>query len=515
MCRRTVRSADRRETLEIPTPQPPSSSVLPIPSHCLRNHYPTVMDAGDDDFDGLFNFQWASQSSSQIGSRRLDCPRSDGVDESPVPVSDASSTRTTQTPRAISPQQQSHQEKLTFVREAEWDAERTYDEKPPICIRYTIEWKVTLNGKAVSKDTEPEVVLAPDCFWRLILQPKLERVVRRKFPTYRRVRSEDTEVTVSVTERSKRPLITRFEEDKIVWDKVEKRLLDWGQYFQKGKELRLNLSFNHVEAQSRSSSSSTKKGDKRGRKSASSRMLAERDRQLDAEEEESGQPALWPQVYAFMGCPGPACDRGPHCWIDPDGKKHYPMRAPHLRSLIEHVARFGMLQSHDDVPQRIRDQLYSEEQQRKDRKVKEATTSPPGLPPINITNVLPGHPQQMSLSSEQWTGIPSVQPSNAASGQQLEISGFRDDALCEYTVWQQSQVRDSVFKAEFGKCFDAAMKKGLSLEQIYEEQDVGLFVQEGAREGIASRFCRRQDILSWTSLNKRPRPEIGDQVEEI
>lgn len=59
------------------------------------------------------------------------------------------------------------------------------------------------------------------------------------------------------------------------------------------------------------------------------------------------------------------------------------------------------------------------------------------------------------------------------------------------------------------------MKKGLSLEQIYEEQDVGLFVQEGAREGIASRFCRRQDISSWTSLNKRPRLEIEDQVEEI
>lgn len=85
------------------------------------------------------------------------------------------------------------------MQEAEWDAERTYDEDPPICIRYTIAWKVTLNGKAVSKDIEPDVVLAPGCFWRLILQAKLERVVRRKFPTYRRVRSEDTEVVVSVT----------------------------------------------------------------------------------------------------------------------------------------------------------------------------------------------------------------------------------------------------------------------------------------------------------------------------
>ena len=74
--------------------------------------------------------------------------------------------------------------------------------------------------------------------------------------------------------------------------------------------------------------------------------------------------------------------------------------------------------------------------------------------------------------------------------------------LCEYTVWQQSQVRDPVFKVEFGKCCDAALRKGLSLEQIYKKQDAELYIREGAREGIASRFCRRQDIIFWNSLNK-------------
>lgn len=416
-----------------------------------QSHQPLLaaMDA-DNDLDGLFDFQWASQRSSQIASHRLDSATSDGGDETRLLESDAPSTRTPQTSQAISPGRQSQPEKLTFVQEAEWDKEKAYDEHPPTCIRYSIEWKVTLNGKAVLKDTEPDVVVSPDCFWRLVLRAKLERVLCRKFPSTRRVRFEDTEVIVSVSERSKRPLTTRFEEDKIVWDKVEKRLLDWGQYFQKGKELRMNLSFNHVEAQSRSSSWSTKRGDKRGRTSASSRMLAERDRQLDAEEEELGQPALWPQVYVYMRCPGPACDRGPHCWIDPDGKKHYPMRAPHLRCLIEHVARHGMLHSHDDVPQDIRDRLYTEEQQRKDRMVKETATPPAGVPPINITNVLPGHSQQMSLPGEQWGPAPSLPASSTASVQNLEVHGFRDDALREYTAWQQSQVRDPVFKAEFG-----------------------------------------------------------------
>ena len=140
------------------------------------------MDAGGVDLDGLFNFQWPSQGPAQIASQRLDAATSDRSDKPTLPESNAPSTRTTYTPRAISLREQSHQEKLTFVQEAEWDAERTSDEDPPNCIRYTIEWKVTLNDKAVSKDTEPDVVLAPGCFWRLILQAKLERVPSRKFP---------------------------------------------------------------------------------------------------------------------------------------------------------------------------------------------------------------------------------------------------------------------------------------------------------------------------------------------
>lgn len=91
-----------------------------------------------------------------------------------------------------------------------------------------------------------------------------------------------------------------------------------------------------------------------------------------------------------MRCPGP-CDRGPHCWIDPDGKKHYRMRAPHFRSLIEYVTKGGILETHDDLPSEVRNQLYAEDQQRQDRKAKDIVSSPMGIPPINITNVLPGN----------------------------------------------------------------------------------------------------------------------------
>jgi hypothetical protein len=52
-------------------------------------------------------------------------------------------------------------DKLQLLYIDEWDDENTYDEVPLSCIHYSIEWKVTLNGKLISKDTEQNLVLAP------------------------------------------------------------------------------------------------------------------------------------------------------------------------------------------------------------------------------------------------------------------------------------------------------------------------------------------------------------------
>ncbi|KAL6251957.1 hypothetical protein RBB50_002167 [Rhinocladiella similis] len=51
--------------------------------------------------------------------------------------------------------------------------------------------------------------------------------------------------------------------------------------------------------------------------------------------------------------------------------------------------------------------------------------------------------------------------STPANAQQLGISGFRDDALREYTEGQQSKVRDLLLEAEFTKAHDATPERWL------------------------------------------------------
>jgi hypothetical protein len=73
------------------------------------------------------------------------------------------------------------------------------------------------------------------------------------------------------------------------------------------------------------------------------------------------------------------------------GKTHYQLKTYYLKRLVTHVEKGGVLESHKDVPEGIRGDLYMEEQQKLEKDKRKGgyslgTGAP--YPPINI-NVLP------------------------------------------------------------------------------------------------------------------------------
>ena len=175
-----------------------------------------------------------------------------------------------------------------------------------------IEWKVTVNKRVISRDTEEDVALTPSAFWPVTLRRKLEKLLEGKTARKGRVRPDDTSIVVSVNDRSQRDLTKRYDNLDIDWTTVENQLLRWGELSSRGKKLRLSITFNYIE-DDRFSRTTSGRVEKRGKTSVTKRMLNERDAQLDAEENVTGQQSIWRGVYNLMRCPSPSCHLGPHC----------------------------------------------------------------------------------------------------------------------------------------------------------------------------------------------------------
>src|SRR6266536_1520762 len=99
------------------------------------------------------------------------------------------------------------------------------------------------------------------------------------------------------------------------------------------------------------------------------------------------------------------------------------------------------LETHDDIPANIREELYAEEQKSLERYQK-ASGSAATPPAIHITNVLPPPSGPTShLVSLAGTLVPDM-PSRHTPTDCLNIPGFRDDTVKEYCAWQESQVKE-------------------------------------------------------------------------
>ena len=158
-------------------------------------------------------------------------------------------------------------------------------------------------------------------------------------------------------------------------------------------------------------------------------MLAKRDEQLGAEEAASGEPSIWASVYRTFRCPGHPCQLGPYCWIRPDNRKHYKLLGPDVETLAEYKQKGYDLESHEHVPEDIRQKLYDKEKESLEGH-KRATTSVANLPiPITIT-VLPAP-----------AGSPAPDmPAKSTPIERLDIPGPLEGQVKDYSAWQQSRV---------------------------------------------------------------------------
>ena len=102
---------------------------------------------------------------------------------------------------------------------------------------------------------------------------------------------------------------------------------------------------------------------------------------------------------------------------------HYKLGIHHLRSLIRHVQQGGILQTHDDMPENIREQLIICR-----RAAALGTLAnfffPIGIPSVYVINILPGQSPQGSTT---YSAAPTPAPADEVSSRppdRLDIPGL-------------------------------------------------------------------------------------------
>lgn len=139
------------------------------------------------------------------------------------------------------------------------------------------------------------------------------------------------------------------------------------------------------------------------------------------------------------------------------------------------------------MPDVLRQQIYAEEEQRIRKKRVDSAAAPSERHPIQITNVLPVHPQTESVIAQK------------PAAKRLDIPGLHDVNVQDYCNWLQARVQDESQKAEYQEAADFLRRKAFDLDLLYENQDPSFLVEQGEVEvAIARRFVK--DIPLWAEL---------------
>ncbi|QPC62913.1 hypothetical protein HYE67_005144 [Fusarium culmorum] len=167
--------------------------------------------------------------------------------------------------------------------------------------------------------------------------------------------------------------------------------------------------------------------------------------------------------------------------------------------MVEFAEQGNELRTHRDVPPYLLDMIYEKERLDVERRAKRKAASSESDRPIKIVNVLPSpysHPAAEGCTSPSSNfGIISPPSVSVVDLTDLVIPKPIDRAVDDYTEWLCDQVGDDNWKAGFRSAGSITKADCLDLRHVYQDRDIGYYVNQGVKAGIARSFV--QDIKTW------------------
>ena len=170
-----------------------------------------------------------------------------------------------------------------------------------------------------------------------------------------------------------------------------------------------------------------------------------------------------------------------------------------MTKLVRYAKEGNELTRHEDIPESISELIYAKEEQTLERRRKrKGSFSGGGGSPIKIVNVIPSNYHQSGRESSVTSDGEQLPVESRQRRADLTLPEPRDEANGKYTRWQCGRVRSVDWKKGFQTAYTVVMKACFDLRQVYEEQDMAFFVENGVPKDIARSFI--DDIPIWVQL---------------
>jgi hypothetical protein len=322
----------------------------------------------------------------------------------------------------------------------------------------------------LTEDTIEDVNIAPSAHWNETLKSELATLVKENVPELQ-YQPDETTTTVSNSKRGVPPYTRRFPKLIIEWSDVENKLRSWSSL---DDSLKVVISFIYKENQSTS-----KKG-KAGR-GATKKYHAALD-SLITQQEASGSRAVWENLYQLIECMSAACkNRGFSCWRYKD--KHHKLDSDIMDRLVDRAEQGYRMDIHNDVPDDIRELIYTREDEEEARKKRKRKSS--DQLPVNIRVFCHGHRDDSSADYGE-------------SQKDLHFPLSDDEAPIVYSDWLRAKVANEDWQMATSLAAKITVDKGYDLRWLYANQEAGkdMLIKSGVLEGVPARFVSW--VRKWT-----------------
>lgn len=146
----------------------------------------------------------------------------------------------------------------------------------------------------------------------------------------------------------------------------------------------------------------------------------------------------------------------------------------------------GKLDSHADIPDDLRKDLYAEAERAISRKRTLRAISPAGPVPVTINNHFPESSTTGGSTSTATASAMARRSSDLRSP--VIVAGHHDVAVHNDSVWLQSRYHGAVYKDAIVAAERCAQERMLGLDHLYEDGEWQFLVDDDISVGIARRF---------------------------